>query len=244
MKEHYLIGNQSVHLWHVVLNEFFDKEAYYLSLLNSEELARANRFHFPIHRQRFIIARAMLREILSLYTHIPPQDIIFAYAHRGKPYLANNPLNLQFNVSHSENLAVYALTIRYEIGVDIQKIEKGDREPIAKRFFSPNEYLEIAQLKPDKQKIAFYRLWACKEAIIKALGEGLYLSLTDFDVTLNKKTQWVSFRRSDLTEAFFLKTFRVRPNYQFAFASNQEVTDIAYFNWSLKGPLRVGPQFV
>src|SRR5580692_2114804 len=132
MKSDFTIKNHNIHLWRVHLIDFSTQENDFLMLLSPDELQRANRFRFPEHRQRFIIARGMLRQILGLYTHFSPAEIIFSYGVHGKPFLQENRLNVKFNVSHSNDMAVYALTHEFEVGVDIQKIEEKYKEAVAK----------------------------------------------------------------------------------------------------------------
>lgn len=235
MKQIFSIEDHNVHLWHIVLSELITREQYFLTLLNPEELQRANRFRFPQHRQRFIIARGMLREILSTYTQISPQDIIFSYGPRGKPYLSGSHAHLQFNVSHSDDVAVYALTQNVEIGVDIQKIEDKFNDSVAKRFFSQQEYADLMQLSAAERPTAFCYLWACKEALIKAVGEGLYVPLGNFSVSLQDKSQWVSLTHADKTEKYFLQNFPVHDDYQCVFATAQTVEKITRWKWTLDG---------
>src|SRR5579864_3409435 len=117
------IEEDSVHLWQAFVPDLLAQIQTFIPLLNESEMERANRFHFDIHRERYIIARAVLRHILSLYTTILPQDIIFTLGPRAKPYLEQKPFDLQFNVSHSHDRVVYAFTKHAEIGIDIEKIE-------------------------------------------------------------------------------------------------------------------------
>jgi len=229
------IEPHSVHLWRILITDLVSQEAYFTKLLNSEELARASRFRFPIHRQRFAIARGVLREILSQYTGTPPQEIIFSYGPRGKPYLQNDSLDLQFNVSHSEDVAVYALTQKVEIGVDIQKIEEEYHDAVAKRFFSEQEYTELCQLPESERSTAFCRLWASKEAIIKAVGEGLYVPLGKFSVDLHAKSQQILLSHERHQGKFYLESFNAHPDYCSAFATQQNVKKRFYWQWVKMG---------
>lgn len=233
-KTKFLIENNSVHLWRASLIDLIPHEEKYLKLLNEDELQRAHRFHFQQHRQRFAIARGILREILSLYTDIKPKDIIFHYGPRGKPYLSHHS-KLQFNVSHSEDAAVYALTINAEIGVDIQKIENKFQDGVAKRFFSDSEYEALQKLPDQDRPTAFYRIWAGKEALIKAVGEGLYVSLGDFSVSLNEKSQWILISHEQHSDRYYLENFDAYTDYCSAFATAQKIEKICYWEWVVAG---------
>ncbi len=226
------IEAHSVHLWQAFVPDLLAQLPKLTLILNESEIARANRFHFELHRVRYIISRAVLRYILSFYTAIPAKDIIFKLGHRGKPYLAENAIDLQFNVSHSEDMVVYALTTQAEIGIDIEKMESHYHQGVAERFFSPKEYGEWMALPDEKKMSAFYRVWASKEAIIKALGEGLYAPLSDFSVNLFEDVQTISLGHLNKQQHFYLENFSVNPDYQSAFATPQPVNNIVYWDWN------------
>lgn len=206
-------------------------------VLNVEERQRAERFHFDEHRNRFIIARALLRKILDLYTNTPAEDIQFEKGERGKPYLKNNRFNLQFNLSHSHDLAVYAFTNEIEIGIDIEKIKTKFNEEVAKRFFSADEYTALSALPLAEQIRAFYQIWAGKEAVIKALGAGLYAPLDKFTLKLTQKIQRVNLIHQQHDMNYHLQNFFTHVDYQSAFATAQSVEEIQYCEWKKEGPM-------
>ncbi|WP_051541012.1 4'-phosphopantetheinyl transferase superfamily protein [Ahrensia sp. 13_GOM-1096m] len=156
------------------------------TLLSADETTRARRFVKPIDSARFIIARGTLRKILALYCQINPQSISFNYNKYGKPTLGFCHFRpVHFNLSHSGNYAVLAVSNQCEIGVDIEEI-KPFHEDIATRFFSTNECAVLANIKNEDYLEAFYRCWTRKEAFVKAHGTGLTLPLNSFDVTVHK----------------------------------------------------------
>jgi len=114
---------------------------------------------------------------------IKPNAISFKYTYYQKPYLDINPFNLQFNMSHSHNMAILAITKAYPIGADLECLKPIENvTDIARQFFSPQEYSKFI-LVPEDQKIeTFYTIWTRKEAFIKAIGEGLSYPLNIFDV--------------------------------------------------------------
>lgn len=143
------------------------------AVLSDDELARAERFHFPEHRRRFITARAALRTILGELTERTPSELEFAYAERGKPSLAGGP---EFNLSHSADAALVAVSTA-PIGVDLEAIREDVRcLEIAERFFTPSETAGLRALEGTMQRRRFFDLWTAKEARMKATGEGLSLS--------------------------------------------------------------------
>lgn len=152
-------------------------------VLSPDELDRASTFRFDRDRNRFAVGRARLRALLEQYTGRPAESIRFDYGPYGKPVL--NEGETTFNVSHSEDRAVFALSRGLEIGVDIEALapRPSDRD-VAERFFSPHEVRALVRLPLEQQGRAFLTCWTRKEAFIKAKGDGLSLSLQDFDVTL------------------------------------------------------------
>lgn len=156
-------------------------------LLNEAELARANRYHFERHQRRFTIARATVRVILSNYLNLPPQQLVFGEHEYGKPYLLDYP-NVHFNLSHSKDLALLAIGLNHPLGVDLEFFSDRSFAGIARLMFSANE-LKAFQAVPDALKqLAFFHVWAQKEALIKACGLGLSYPTQDFDVPVLPST--------------------------------------------------------
>lgn len=232
----FFLSSQTIDLWRVLLTDLSSQEERFLALLSPDEVQRANRFRFPQHRTRFILARGILREILSLYTGTQPKEIVFEYGPRGKPYLKDNHFDLQFNVSHSDDVAVYAITQHAEVGVDIQKVEEGHHESVAKRFFSEEENKQLQQLPEHERAQGFCQLWASKEALIKAVGEGLYVPLGDFSVALHEKSQWITLTHEQRTQKFYLENVTTFPGYKAAFAISQTIQERKYWEWTASGP--------
>ena len=159
-----------IHLWRASLARNIDSLA---AILSYEELQRGQRFRCEEHRRRFCLARAGLRFILAHYLPIAPRQIVFREGPYGKLYLAGGAMELQFNLSHSRDLALYAVTLDCEIGVDTEWINPDlPVQPLVARFFAPSEQA-ILDLPASQQLAAFYRLWTRKEAYLKALGLGL-----------------------------------------------------------------------
>jgi 4'-phosphopantetheinyl transferase len=156
------------------------------SVLSSDELARASRFHFDKDRTRFIRCRSVLRFLLAGYLGVPAAEIRFEYSSNGKPQLPpkQNPRGLQFNVSHSADVALIAVGAELQLGIDIEKIrEEVDTAALAQRFFSSREGAGLQAL-PDHLRLAgFFACWTRKEAFLKATGTGLSFPLADFSVT-------------------------------------------------------------
>ncbi|MDY6898666.1 MAG: 4'-phosphopantetheinyl transferase superfamily protein [Cyanobacteriota bacterium] len=170
-----LLSNE-VHIWRENLDNVKPLLENFILVLSEDELVRARRFHFEQHRQRFIAGRGILRSILSRYLNIEPSEINFGYEPRGKPFLEHklNENNLCFNLSHSQNYALYVMSLNNYIGVDLECINSTtDVVSLAQRFFSPSEFAVIESAPPEQQQQLFFRYWTCKEAYLKATGSGL-----------------------------------------------------------------------
>jgi len=155
-------------------------------VLSSDEIARAERFHFTRDRQHFVRCRSAVREILGGYLGIPAQDIRFSYEANGKPQVVEdrNPRQLRFNISHSSGLAVIAVACGRAVGVDVEKIGLDvEYLELAERFFSTNEYKALSALPSSRLARAFFACWTRKEAFIKACGDGLSFPLSEFSVS-------------------------------------------------------------
>jgi 4'-phosphopantetheinyl transferase len=140
--------------------------------LAPDEQLRADRFRFDSDRQRFIAARSGMRRILGRYLNRDPGTIEFSYASHGKPFLADRAI--EFNLSHSGDWAVLAVAVDRAVGVDIERIKPmADLAKLTARFFVTGEHQRIMQLAEADRAIAFFRTWTCKEAYLKATGEGL-----------------------------------------------------------------------
>lgn len=154
--------------------------------LSSDERERASKFHFPADQQRFIASRGILREILARYLGRSPSTLHFSYGPFGKPSLADYCAgDLRFNLSHSGNVALYAVARNREIGVDVERIDSTFVDDgIEEKFFSRNEVAKLRSLDASERLRAFFNCWTRKEAYVKARGSGLQISLQSFDVSL------------------------------------------------------------
>lgn len=178
------LGSREVQVWGIWLSGSDASLAYYRSILSSEELQRADRFRFENLKHSYTRSRGSLRLLLAHYLGRPPKEIELTCRPEGKPILRNSS-RIDFNVSHSGQMALYAFTVRCELGVDVEQLRKLDKpESIAARFFSTAEASELLSLTPEQRGLAFFRCWTRKEAYVKAVGDGLAIPLDRFQVTL------------------------------------------------------------
>jgi 4'-phosphopantetheinyl transferase len=177
------IAPGEVHLWSWTFDRPGTPADEELRILNDLERQRTFRFRFPVDQVRFCVCRANMRRLLASYIGRAPESLVFSEDTGGKPGLAE-AMPLRFNLSHSKTLAVLAVTIGGEIGVDVEDIRPIEAD-VAKRFFSAREVASLGTLSDWEEWLAgFYRCWTRKEAVLKAEGAGLRIPLDSFDVSL------------------------------------------------------------
>ncbi|MCP4040845.1 MAG: 4'-phosphopantetheinyl transferase superfamily protein [Gammaproteobacteria bacterium] len=188
-----IIPNNRIDLWFVDAAEIQDLYllAHYASLLSVEEESKQKRFRFERHRHQYLVTRAMVRSVLSLYINeIDPGDWLFKTNSYGKPSIGNEPLQIPlcFNISHTGNFIVMAVALDHDVGVDVENLHRaGDMQAIAKRFFSPLELTALQALPDEQQQGRFFDLWTLKEAYIKACGMGLSIPLAHFSFSFSQR---------------------------------------------------------
>ncbi|HXF11425.1 MAG TPA: 4'-phosphopantetheinyl transferase superfamily protein [Desulfuromonadaceae bacterium] len=171
-----LLSSDDVHIFCIHLDVGKQRLAQLGATLSSDEIARALRFHFEKDRSRYIAARGILREILGWLLGVEPKQLLFSCGERGKPQLADsiNGQFLHFNVSHSDWLALIAVSRDFEVGVDIERIRPVETtEPLVTQFFSPEEQREWFSLPASRRAETFFDHWTRTEAFLKFNGEGI-----------------------------------------------------------------------
>lgn len=160
------------------------------ALLSPEEQATARAYLFPKHRARYIAARAFLRTVLAAYLGIGPEAVRLARGPTGKPTLGSGSagVDVRFNLSHSKGCAVCAVARGREVGVDVERV-RPFRDPtrIVERVLSPGELDVYRALAPEVRDAALLRVWTCKEAYLKATGEGITRPLREVEVVLDPR---------------------------------------------------------
>ena len=155
-----------IHLWLINLDDWSGRTETLLEVLSDDERARASRLVIPKVRNRFVVARGLLREILAGSISVSPKELQFTYGEHGKPELLNNTRNdTFFNLSHSAEMALIAVNRRYQIGVDIERT-RPDRHflKLSNRFFSQRESGDLASLPEYEIPAGFYSCWTRKDA--------------------------------------------------------------------------------
>src|SRR5258706_3456595 len=184
------LAGSDLHIWCASLNVSPEDLSHYLSLLSPDEKTRAQRFYFEIDRNHFIVGRGLLRTILGCYLNIEPARIEFVYGQYGKPALKPGLHDqvLEFNLSHSKDMALYIFSLNRKIGIDIEYIHSmPNMDKFAEEFFSLGENTFIDSL-PENQKLdALFKIWTCKEAFLKANGFGLTVPINQVEISLESE---------------------------------------------------------
>jgi 4'-phosphopantetheinyl transferase len=183
------LGEHAVHVWRVALDDE-SRVGGAWGLLSSEERARADRLHADAHRRRYVLAHGALRALLAAYLDAAPSAISYTLGAHGKPALAVRDgvrAGVEFNLSHSRDIALVAVARGQPVGVDVQHwSDSVEHLRLAERFFSPHEREALRALLHESDQLsgAFFAAWTRKEAYVKATGYGIARGLHHFDVSL------------------------------------------------------------
>jgi phosphopantethiene--protein transferase domain len=220
-----------VHVWRIDLQQPGSLLEKFRSTLEADELQRASRFHFEKHRSGFVVARGFLRDVLSRYLETRPEALKFSYGDYGKPALAGR---LHFNLSHSHEVALLAITEDRQVGVDVEHIRADfATEDIARRFFSRSEVESFNRLPTEEQVAAFFKCWTRKEAFIKATGRGFSQPLDEFDVTLAPEVAAALLRvHEDDASRWSISDIDVSEHYAGALVVEGPTPNIQYWQFS------------
>jgi len=238
----YAIGSRDVHVWMRRLGSPAAHLQAMIEILAPEERQRAERFHFLADRERHVVGRALARILLGRLLAIRPDEIAFRYSESGKPSLtsAQNSADYQFNVSHSGDFILVAVTARRAIGVDVERIRNEvELDAIAARFFSQREQVDLATVPPDQRRAAFFACWSRKEAFIKATGAGLGRPLDAFDVSVKPDAPaMLQETRPDRAEAarWVLRDLDVGPDHKAAVAVEGSGWELKTMDWRPSAP--------
>ncbi len=219
------LAKNEIHVWYTKPQNLLNNETLlsrYAKLLTAQETAKQQRYKFAKDRHDALITRAFIRDLLSYYADIPPDEWQFEKGEKEKPEVVNAPLPLRFNISHTKNLITCAVTLTDDIGIDVENTSRSnDILSIAERYFSEQEATELFSLPEFKQTSRFFDYWTLKESYINAWGLGLAIPLDDFSFKINDKIQ-VS---NDI--------FDIKSDIQISFAAHREDFPQALRCWLL-----------
>jgi 4'-phosphopantetheinyl transferase len=228
-----------IHVWKINLAATDHEQLAMEKLLSAEECERAARFHFAADKNRFVVRRAVLRQLLAAQLEIPPAAVRYNFSSHGKPAVANpeNSGGLGFSCSHSADWALVALARASELGVDLEKQRQLDEiDGLAERFFSEMEIRELMSLPQNLKTAGFFNGWTRKEAIVKAIGLGLTFPLNRFSVTLAPDRPAALLEVADdsvAAQKWTMAALDVRPDYSAALVFADPDAKIKLFGWNL-----------
>jgi len=219
-----------VHVWLVRADDAALCMACCENLISTVERDRAARFKFEKDRRLYTAAHAALRSILAGYLNVAPGDLEFEIGQRGKPRLAPTFSidSLEFNLSHSSEVALIAVTREREIGVDVEHVKKEFAfAEVAERYFTAREVSAIRALPQDLQRRAFYQCWTSKEAFLKAKGVGLSGELDEVEIHGQGRVQVKS-----TLPGWYLSELNPCDGYVGAVALEGDESDLRRYQWA------------
>jgi|GEM_PF-3379800 len=230
------IGANEIHIWTGKLD--FSTNNLNLqtsSNLTESEKNKAKNIRFSKDRTQYLFSHDMLRVLIRLYGEPEAASSEFITNRYGKPFIQGS--NIEFNLSHSGNIAMAAFSINIPLGIDVEKKRDDfDFMAIGKRFFTPKEYLHIESAKNPRD--CFFRYWTSKEAIIKAIGQGLSTDLTSFSIpSENSKPHtitWANSHRESLTYKLIGLPISNGYSAALAYQTGSAEVEIKYFDLVLR----------
>ncbi len=233
LEKQFKLSVEQIHVFLFKLDLFDHNE--FVSYLSDDECERADRLKIEEKKKQFVIARAVLRKLLANCLSLNVREITFSYGEHCKPYVIQkyNHHVIEFNLSHSGNYVLMALTLDNKVGVDIEKVnEQIDYQSLSRRFFSEKEKQELGKLAQTEQLEAFYRAWVRKESFIKAVGRGIAYGLDRFSVSLgHSKISRIDIEPNNLdNEKWYCYDLVSVENYKTALTSSNDNVEIILFD--------------
>ena len=157
----------------------------FYSNLSAERKEKADKLKMQRDKDASVSAEILLKYGLKKLG-IEYNELDYGYKQNKKPYLKGLSLPIEFNISHSGDYVICAISSN-EVGCDIEKMNNINLN-IGKRFFHKYEYKHILEQNTiERQKDLLYRYWTLKESFVKAVGCGIYNSLNKFCIIIGSK---------------------------------------------------------
>jgi 4'-phosphopantetheinyl transferase len=223
------LGTSEIHVWRASLA---GAAAPLRPVLSEDERARADRFVQQRHRDRFVVGRAFLRDALARYLGVTRDAVRFRYEPAGRAVL-DGP-GPRFNLSHSADLALLAVTPGRDVGIDLEALRRvPDALDLAERWFAPGERAVLRGVPAADREAAFLRCWTLKESYVKAVGGGLGIPLDRFEVEFVPPSDAPALRVLDEPGASWsLRTIDPGPGFVGALAVRGEIGRLALYDWT------------
>ncbi|MEZ5276446.1 MAG: 4'-phosphopantetheinyl transferase superfamily protein [Opitutaceae bacterium] len=230
-------ADDHIHVWQAEFNQWRSRLGGLESMLDGDEIRRADRFLRLEDRERYVFAHGLLRRILGSCAGSGPPLLTFGTGPHGKPYLIREGSrgdHWSYNLSHSGDRILVAAIRERPVGVDVERISRSvEIESLSRRFFSAEEADHILRQPETARKAAFIDTWVCKEAFVKAVGEGLSMPLDSFSIEFDRNgTRIVRSRGKEnphLDRPWTLIRFSVAEDYSGAVAVGGEPPQVSGF---------------
>lgn len=223
-----LVPNEAL-VFYGRISEF--DETNWLPTLSKQEIVRAEQHLLTADKSRYIISKAILKRLLSYFSNVNESEIAFKAGKHGKPFLQNNS-NVQFNCSHSEEIVVIALVRDMEIGVDIESSRRAVNHAKLQSFLcTPAELIAFNELEETTKQEAFIELWTRKEALLKALGDGLTRPMNTLILPHSKDENTPREMENECTETktnWFVESYTLLEQYHGAVAVQGRIDRVQY----------------
>jgi 4'-phosphopantetheinyl transferase len=178
------LRSRDVHVWRLRPAEYDVDHGW--SLLSTDERERASRFYLDVHRNFYVATHAAVRRVIGSYLNKAPDALTLLEGLNGKPAVSN--ATLEFNLSHSGEFALLAISSDARVGVDVERwrhAHAAELITLATRFFSEREREGVCDSTLNDACVVqrFYAVWSRKEAYLKASGVGITGGLDHFSMS-------------------------------------------------------------
>jgi 4'-phosphopantetheinyl transferase len=223
----YELNNDTIQIWHGTITA---EDAHYQShwrILDAAEQARAGKFKSDLLRKRYVEVHGRLRNILAKTLNELPEKISIKIADHGKPYLADTP-ELAFNLSHSANAMVIALSRDCQLGVDVEGCKpRTSMAALVDKCFAEEEIAYWNQLPEAQKTLEFYRIWTRKEAFVKATGHGIGLGLNHCVINPENQTEFLRVpAKCGQASTWHVQDIPLRQGVCSALVTNKEIVEV------------------
>lgn len=216
-----MLNQSSIYLWHTKLDDHIKKYQLFKSWLAPDEEKRAEKLALP-YRQNFVISKGILRDLLAYYSKQHPEQLKLSYSVSGKPLFNNKKLKIpiEFNLSHSKNILIYAFTLDTPLGVDVEYINlRTDIDKIAYRYLPAHEYDQLRLLQGKNKLQVFFRYWVRNEALIKAKGDILQThSSSHYKLSLETQLSISKSEKKEINSVYGISNLFLYPDFAIAVA--------------------------
>lgn len=199
--------------------------------LSVAEKTTAKKYYSDYLIERYIVSHGILRHILSYHTMRSPSQITFTHNKYGKPFLQDDMYDIQFNISYSRDRFYCAVTTKQQVGIDIEFDDNSLHvEELSDLVFTPKEMQHAANIEASDRHKFFYNVWTKKEALAKAIGNGLSYPINTIETIKTEADKNVILidKNDQCQREWYCTTLNVIPSYSLAIATERKVSQVIY----------------